>query len=987
MLNIKKLFDPSRKTIKTVKPIIEKINALEPEFEKKSDDEIRELIKNFRSKLKPLIDDIPEIYKSSLKAPGKDKDYVAKEENIHKILLSYLPEMFAATRESLKRKVGYRQFDVQMIAAAILAQGYKLTENKTGEGKTLIFQLTAALYGLTGRGSHVVTVNDYLARRDGEYAGHILNMMGLTVGVITPESAYRFIPDEDVVKYKGDDLKESIEKQQIKNPGDCEGLNLLQCTKREAYSCDIVYGTNNEFGFDYLRDNMVMSTEDIVQRELYFCIVDEADSILIDEARTPLIISSPAEQSNELYVKFANLIPKLKKDEDYTVDEKAHSVFLTDEGAVKMEKLLGVKNIWQDYRLAHHLENALKAYELYKLDIHYLVRNGEVHIVDQFTGRVLEGRRYSEGLHQAIEAKEGVEIKRESKTLGTITFQNFFRLYKILSGGSGTVMTEAEEFYKIYNLESVEVPTNKPVNRIDYNDRVYKNREAKFNAVANEVVELNKKGQPVLVGTTSIEDSEYLSKLLENIGVEHQVLNAKYHERESKIVANAGKKGAVTVATNMAGRGTDIKLGGKHATDEEFEEVINIGGLAVIGTQRHESRRIDNQLRGRSGRQGEPGFTRFYVGLDDEIMRIQGGEIVQRIMEMTNLPDDIPIEAGIVGKTIETAQKRMEGMHFDSRKSVVEYDDVVNQQREIFYSRRRRILEEIESADKQMEEGKSIDVNNSELAKQFKERLDLEVALLTSKHFIDDRKDEIDRVKVIDDFMDLAPDQQIDNAVKDLGMNVKGNSIKEHLLSLVEVKQQQEIVEILTKVSDKLLNDKLEEFGKEVTLVAKVLFLRTMDQLWTDHLDAMKALRDGIGLRQFAQQDPLVEYKNEGFEIFDNFIATIDTEIARRVLKLQKVVRTAPEPVEQMQTNEDQVKDVNSGTREMMSSVRKVLNKTQNEGPIRTEPQKTITKSMDIGRNDKVDVRYSDGREEKNVKFKKVENDVKYGKATITKRY
>ncbi|MBD3362563.1 preprotein translocase subunit SecA [Candidatus Dojkabacteria bacterium] len=984
---LKKFFDQSTKAIKKVHPIVDEINALESEFEKKSKEELTQMIDKFRAELKPLNEAIPNKYKSSLKVPDKDEEYVAKEEKLKAKLLSFMPQVYAAIREIVKRQTGKRHYDVQLIASIILAQGYHLTELKTGEGKTLVFQMTAALYGLTGRGSHVVTVNDYLARIHGEYAGHLLHQLGITVGVITPQQSYRFIPNEEVGNYKGEEAGQKAIKQNISNPGDGEGLNLLECTKKEAYACDIVYGTNNEFGFDYLRDNMTTSLDDIVQRELYFCIVDEADSILIDEARTPLIISAPAEKSNELYIRFAQLVPKLKEDKDYTVDEKAHSVTLTDEGAEKMEKMLGVQNIWQDYKLAHHLENALKAMKLYVKDNHYIVKEGQVYIVDDFTGRVLKGRRYSEGLHQAIEAKEGVEIKRESKTLGTITFQNFFRLYKILSGGSGTIMTEAEEFYKIYNLTSVEVPTHRPVIRIDHTDRVYKHRQAKFNAVVEEVIELHKKGQPILIGTTSIEDSEYVSKLLENRGIDHQVLNAKYHERESKIVANAGKKGAVTVATNMAGRGTDIKLGGKKADKEDFEEVVELGGLAVIGTQRHDARRIDNQLRGRSGRQGEPGMSRFYVALDDQIMRIQGGEMVQRIMEMTNIPDDMPIEAKLIGRSIEGAQKRMEGMHFDSRKTVVEYDDVVNQQREIYYARRRRLLEEIEDSIKEQKKSNKKDESGNPLKITLWNKLEKEITQLVQKHFLESREDELDREKVVDDYLDLGPDGLLAEGMKQEGIKATVSNIKKKLINQIEEKEESQIIQTLISYAKGAFEIKIKEFGDDLPNVSKFLILRTMDELWTEHLDAMRDLRDGIGLRGMAQKDPLVEYKNEGFEIFQQFIDKIDSQVARRVLKIQKIVTPAQiQRDEPQETNVDELKDVSTGTREVVDAVNATMNENQQAKSLKTQPQQTVVKSIDIGRNDRITVRYKDGNVKEDIKYKKVQDDIKAGLCEIIGR-
>lgn len=926
---LKKFFEPSKKAIQGATPIVAKINALEKDYENKSISELRTIIDNIKAELKPIVDSIEHKYKTSLKIGEKNAAYIAKETKLKAILLSHLPQVYAAIREVTKRNAGIRHFDVQLLASTILAQGYKLTELKTGEGKTLVFQMPAALYGLTGRGSHVITVNDYLAKRDGEYAGHILSTLGITLGIITSEAAYKFVPTSELGNLKDEEKVKQAMQQKITNPGDCEGINLIECTKKEAYECEVVYGTNTEFGFDYLRDNITSDLKSINQTELYFCIVDEADSILIDEARTPLIISTPAEQSNDLYIQFARLVPRLEKEKDYTVDEKAHHVSLTDEGAEKMQRLLGVANIWQDFRMAHHLDNALKALCLYHKDKDYIIQDGQVFIVDEFTGRVLEGRRFSEGLHQALEAKEGVEIKRESKTSATITYQNFFRLYKILAGGSGTLMTETEEFYKIYNLECIEVPTNVPVIRKDLLDKVYKDENAKFNAVINEVIEIHKTGRPILIGTASIEDSEEVSRRLEMKGIEHEVLNAKQHEREAKIVANAGKKGAVTVATNMAGRGTDIKLGGKKATKEEREEIVQFGGLYIVGTQRHESRRIDNQLRGRSGRQGEPGTSQFFVSMDDDIMRIQGGETVKRIMTLTNIPDDMPLQAGLIGRSIENAQKRMEGMHFDARKSVVEYDDVVSEQRQIFYTRRRRLLEEIEKASQTDKSDKAFDYLNNQL----KSKLDKEIQNIIQLHFLDKRDDFIDIQKLIADFVNLANDEILNKAAVELyPQQISLNyPLSENLLKILDKKTKPEIHNILEAIAAQVFNLKLEEFGNDLPVVAKFLILRTMDELWTDHLDYMKDLRDGINLRGYAQQDPLVEYKNEAFEIFDRFINNIDSEIARRVLKVQKVYSPAPRPQEVPKTNKTDIQKILSAVKSTLDQKNVNIDSEQSE--------------------------------------------------------
>lgn len=956
----KSLFDSNEKALKEVEPILEQIKANEKEVADISLEEIKARVQKFKKDISELSEAIPEEAKSSIQTQSElHKKYQEKEDQIKAKLYELIPDFFPLLNEIYKRKIGISYFDVQYLAGLILSQGHKLTELKTGEGKTMVFQLPAFLYALAGRGSHVITVNDYLAKVGGEYAGHIANELGLTVGVIASEGTFRYISDDMVKKLKGEETYKEMQKFFKENKGyrisNMRGYNLIECDKKEAYACDIVYGTNNEFGFDYLRDNMARDLNSIKQSELYFSIIDEADSILIDEARTPLIISAPAEISNELYMKFANAVKRLKDNEDYTVDEKARSAVLTEQGIAKMEKVLGVKNIWEDYQLAHHLENALKAKTLFKKDIDYLIRNGEIMIVDQFTGRVLSGRRYSEGLHQAIEAKEGVEIKKESKTLATITFQNFFRLYKVISGGSGTIMTEAEEFYKIYSLDSVEVPTNKPVIRKDQTDRVYKNRDSKFRAVAEEIKRAHKTGQPMLVGTTSIEDSEYLSKIVDKMGIEHEVLNAKHHEREAHIVSKAGQKGAVTIATNMAGRGTDIPL---------EDGVKELGGLYVIGTQRHESRRIDNQLRGRSGRQGDPGESRFYVSLDDDIMRIQGGQIVQRLMEMTKLPEDVPIEAGMIGRSIENAQKKMENMHFDSRKRVVEYDDVMNQQREIFYVRRRHTLENTENALGRFikypavltkpEEDPQVQKAQKALKDNVKDMLFEEIKLVIQKHYLEDRSDKIDLKKVIGDFLDLAPDEMIANALISLRIakKVKTNEINLVLFEELKDKNINQIEEFLENLVRETLKIKTDQLEGNFYEVVKLLSLETMDNSWTQHLETMQDLREGIGLRGYAQRDPLVEYKNEAYNTFEKFISGINSQISRRLFKVSKRVTTQAKQQVDISTNKEQISDVLEGTREMMQSIQNVLsNKSKNDTP---KKPKTFVASAktNIGRND-----------------------------------
>jgi preprotein translocase subunit SecA len=915
MIMIKGIFsrflNPNQRAFKEVEPLVDEILAKEDEYKDKDIKVMREQVETIRKELKELIDTIPPMARMPL-ANEEFKKYDSTEKKIRDLLQSNVVDFFAMLREINRRKLGKPHYPVQLKAATILAKGHSLTELRTGEGKTQVFHLPAALYGLTGRGSHVITVNDYLARRDGEYAGHAFADLGISVGVITPQASYKFVPDDQLKATKGADAQKERDNLDISKLSDMKGINLIECSKKEAYEQDVLYATNNEVGFDYLRDNMVFDIEERVQKELYFCIVDEADSILIDEARTPLIISAPAEASNDLYEKFAKVVKNLKVDKHYNVDEKVRSVTLTDEGVEYVENLLGVKNLWEDYRLAHHLDNALKAEVLYRVDDDYLIKDGEILIVDEFTGRVLAGRRYSEGLHQAIEAKESVEIKRESKTMATITFQNYFKLYKILSGGSGTILTEAEEFYKIYNLDSFEIPTNQPIIREDLTDKVYKDRKAKFNAVAEAIVEIHKTGQPILVGTASIEDSEYLSGILDKKNVEHEVLNAKFHEREASIVANAGLKNAVTVATNMAGRGTDIPLG---------EGVTDLGGLYIIGTQRHEARRVDNQLRGRGGRQGDPGITQFYTALDDEIMRIQGGEIVSKLMTATKLPDDMPIESKIIGRSIETAQKKMEGAHFDTRKRVVDYDNVINQQREIFYLRRLNILSLSADALNKDEKEKSKEALET-IRLKIKDLLTQEVEFLINEHFIEQREDKIDKIKLINDFADLAVDRDIIKSYE----KVSGTKLAKKELTGLESEFEKigiaKIKKILTDTVDDLVETKFKDFDEALPEIYKIVNLQIMDQLWTDHLDAMGDLREGIGLRGYAQRDPLVEYKNEAYQLFEKFINSINSQFARRILKIRAVAK--PKEVKKMETNSDEIDEVSNETREMDTSAPKV---------------------------------------------------------------
>ena len=942
---LKNIFDPNVAAINKVLPIVDQISALESKVAKLSLEEMREKVSQMRTQLSPLIAQIDPETVIPLKIGNLALKENITERLIHRKMQEFIPAFFAILREINKRKFNKQHFKVQLIASVLLAQGNRLTELKTGEGKTQVFHLPAALYGLSGRGAHVITVNDYLARRDGEYAGHAMSDLGITVGVITPQTSYRFVPDQDLEKIKGAEAAKERKTVNIANLTDMKGVNLVECSKSEAYLSDVVYATNNELGFDYLRDNMVYDIKDRVQKELYFCIIDEADSILIDEARTPLIISAPATASNELYQKFARLVRQLKRDSDYVMDEKAHSVTLTEAGGKRVEEMLSVNNIWENYQLAHHLDNALKAEALFKIDDEYIVKNGEILIVDEFTGRILPGRRYSEGLHQAIEAKEGVEIKRESKTLATITFQNFFKLYKVVSGGSGTIMTEAEEFFKIYGLDSYAIPTNKDMIRTDKQDKIYKNKQAKFHAAIAEIAELHQKGQPVLVGTTTIEDSELISGLLDKIGIEHEVLNAKFHEREAQIVAKAGQKKAVTVATNMAGR-----------------------GLAIVGTERHEARRIDNQLRGRSGRQGDPGSSQFFVALDDEIMRIQGGEILQRFLERTRLPDDMPIQHPLISRSIEQAQKRMEGHHFDIRKHVVDYDNVMNQQREVFYNRRLKILRQVAAAKEQItiknkkNETKAI----LEIYDSLSEMIADEVQTISQEHFFENRPDELDQDKLLKDFLDLAEDTLIFKALKLLKLNkgiklTSSESLLELLKKLLPQKDSSKIFIFLNNIAQAVFELKKQEFSENLPMLYKLIALQTMDELWTDHLDAMTDLREGIGLRGYAQRDPLTEYKNEAFDLFEKFIFGINSQISRRILKISQVAPTIQRLP--LFTNQAAVENILTGSRELADQedtpshagltgkpqVLPVRNLNIRTNSVKS--QNTVNKTAKIGRN------------------------------------
>jgi preprotein translocase subunit SecA len=846
--------------IKRLRPVVAAINALEPDLGRLSDADLRQRADDFRKRLQD----------------GEELDEL-------------LPEVFALVREAGRRSLGMRHFDVQLMGGMVLHQG-KIAEMATGEGKTLVATLPAVLNGLTGRGVHIVTVNDYLARRDTQWMGPLYHLLGLSVGVIQHEASFLYDPGHP--------------------SSDSRFASLRPCTRREAYLADITYGTNNEFGFDYLRDNMRFSLEELSQRELNYAIVDEVDSILIDEARTPLIISGPAEESTDQYYKIDRIIPRLTRAAtitegklheieevragDYIVDEKSKTVTLTETGIARCEQLLGIQNLYDPTHIdtLHHIHQGLRAHTLYKRDVDYMVKDGQVIIVDEFTGRLMPGRRWSDGLHQAVEAKEAVRIERENQTLATVTFQNLFRMYDKLAGMTGTADTEAAEFAKIYKLDVVVAPTNRTLIRNNHADIVYKTEREKFDAVVQEIKQLNEAGQPMLIGTVSIEKSERLSKLLKKHGIPHQVLNAKYHEKEAEIVAQAGRLGGVTIATNMAGRGTDILLGGnpdflakellrkrsldpltapeadrqkafeeaKRTTDEEHRRVVELGGLHILGTERHESRRIDNQLRGRSGRQGDPGSSRFYLSLEDDLLRIFGSERIQKIMDRLGMEEGEPIEHKLVTRAIATAQKRVETHHFEIRKHLLEYDDVMNKQREVIYGMRREILE-----------GES----QEETVREWMEEL-------------------------LDGFVDTYAAESAHPDDWDLA------GLTEAMARQFDVKLPAHVPgrEVLSR--DTLRGELWEavqgryaarerEVGSEILRqLERWVMLQIIDTQWKDHLLSMDHLKEGIGLRGYGQRDPLTEYKREAFDLFEAMVDRARTMIVEWLFKLQ-VTRESPE--------------------------------------------------------------------------------------------
>ncbi len=856
---------------KRMRPVVAEINALEPSLKDLPDAALRARTDEFRKR-------------------------VADNEPVDDLLV----EAFAVCREAARRTVGMRHFDTQLMGGMVLHSG-KIAEMATGEGKTLVATLPAYLNALPGLGTHIVTVNDYLARRDAQWMGPIYHALGLSVGVIQHEMSYLYDPAH---------LQPDIRL-----------ASLRPCSRREAYRADITYGTNNEFGFDYLRDNMRFSLEEMVQREHHYAIVDEVDSILIDEARTPLIISGPAEGSTDKYYKIDRIIPKLSRaativegklseieataDGDYIVDEKARAVSLTEQGISRCEKLLSVENIYDPAQMEvlHHIHQGLKAHALFKKDVDYVVKDGQVVIVDEFTGRMMPGRRWSDGLHQAVEAKEGVKIESENQTLATITLQNYFRMYDKLAGMTGTAATEAEEFAKIYELDVTVVPTNRALLRVNHPDVVYKTAREKFEAASNEIAELHAKGQPVLVGTVSIDISEHLSKLLKKRGIPHQVLNAKYHEREAEIVAQAGREKAVTIATNMAGRGTDILLGGnpdsltnelirkkgldpatappeareaarkeaRKVTEPEHERVVSLGGLHILGTERHESRRIDNQLRGRSGRQGDPGSSRFYLSLEDDLLRIFGSERIQRIMDRLGMEEGEPIEHSMVTRAIGTAQKRVETRNFEIRKHLLEYDDVMNKQREIIYGMRREILE-----------GESQEETVLEWMGEV-------AAALVSRYAPEDAHPEAWDVAALNEGLFRQFDFRLPAD-----------------LDVAEMGSQEALVTEVTELAEKAYRERESQLGPEMfhRLERWIMLglrwedgeFRGIDQLWKDHLLSMDHLKEGIGLRGYGQRDPLTEYKKEAFEMFQEMVDHLKEIVLEQLFKV-RMVREEAAPI------------------------------------------------------------------------------------------
>ncbi len=869
----KKIFGSNEREVKKLQPLVEKINKFEESIAKLSDEDLKKKTVEF-------------------------KERIGKGAQLDDLLF----EAFAVVREASKRITGERHYDVQFLGGIVLHQG-KIAEMKTGEGKTLTSTLPIYLNALEGKGVHVVTVNDYLARRDCNWMGSIFSFLGVSSACIMHNASYLYEPK------KVDHNEVSIETE-----------NLKEVSRKEAYNADITYGTNNEFGFDYLRDNMAARIEDMNQRKLHYAIVDEVDSILIDEARTPLIISAPDTESTKLYQQFSQIVPRLKIEEDYKVDEKERHVALTEDGISKVEKFLNIDNLYEPGKIiyVHHLEQSLKAEVLFKKEKDYIVKDGQVIIVDDFTGRLMEGRRYSEGLHQAIEAKEGVAVQRESRTLATITFQNYFRIYKKLAGMTGTALTSAEEFAKVYKLDVVEIPTHKKMMRKDLADIIYKTEKGKFEAIAKDIKVVAEKGQPILVGTIAIEKSEYLSSLLTKEGVKHEVLNAKQHEREAGIIADAGKKGSITIATNMAGRGTDIKLG---------EGVRELGGLMIIGSERHEARRIDNQLRGRAGRQGDPGVSQFYVSLEDELMRRFGGDKMKSMMDRLKLPEDQPIQNGIISKTIESAQSKIEGFNFDIRKHVLDYDDVMNKQREVIYKKRQAILENKDTKDI--------------LLKMISDEIKKIISVLRGTEGEGWNTEKI--------FTELNNITAINETAKKRIIEISQDKTKNESAKISNC------IEFVFGEFKKNLGAKEIELGENnMSTVRKMVMLQTIDSLWMNHLDEIDYLRQGIGLRGYGQRDPLIEYKRESYNLFALLMDNIRASIVNTIFKI------APAPTSEIKEVEGSLQKMGnlkfsgaSDEIEQFGALKKMRdNADYNHTGDETLKQKPIVNTNTVGRND-----------------------------------
>lgn len=857
-----KLFgDANEKFLKSLQPQIEAINQAEQQYLKLTDEQIKE---------------------ESLKLKKQAQDGTKLED--------LLVPAFGLVKVAAQRTLEQRHYDVQLLGGIVL-HGRQIAEMKTGEGKTLTSTLPIYLNALAGNGVHVVTVNDYLAKRDAVWMSKIYSFLGLSVGVITHESAYLYDPET------------SGDSSQARIKVDMEHLRPVE--RKTAYQADITYGTNNEFGFDYLRDNMTQDVERQVQRGLHYALIDEVDSVLIDEARTPLIISAPADQSTDRYSQFAQMVQMLKENEDYNIDEKMRACTLTENGIAKMEKALGVDNIYESHGMetVHHIESALKAKTLFTKDKDYVVKDNEVIIIDEFTGRMMPGRRYSEGLHQAIEAKEGVEVQRESMTLATVTFQNYFRMYNKLAGMTGTAATEAEEMAKIYNLDVTVIPTNKPFVRDDMRDRIYKNYRGKLKAIVREIKARHDKGQPVLVGTISIEKNEELGKLLEKEGIPHNLLNAKFHEKEAEIIAQAGRRGAVTVATNMAGRGVDIILGGAPYDKAKYEEVIKLGGLHVLGTERHESRRIDNQLRGRSGRQGDVGSSQFYISMEDDLMRVFGSDRMKNMMDRLGIAEDMPIENKIISNSIESAQKKVEGHNFDIRKHLVEYDDIINKHRQVIYKSRQQLLEIFSGKEHKNERG------SQDIVLDYVQQ---EIESVVSFHTLGEKntgdyspKEILETIKSI--FI-LEPPEE--NKIRDLlDNNNKNNSHdnRDKLIEYIFAIGKDKYIKLSEEINANVeINDTT---WTPMQLIERSIVLKSIDTLWVEHLTAMDKLRTGIGLQGYGQRDPLVEYKREAFGLFNNLIDSIRKKIVYSVFKItikRNTVGSGPRPGESQKVFEEQ---------------------------------------------------------------------------------